>query len=797
MTIRRAMYWGVFIATASLPQPAPQLTDVLTQHNNTARTGANLRETILTRANVNSQQFGKLYDVPVDGFIYAQPLVVTDLFINGQVRNVVFVATEHNSLYALDADKNEQIWKQNYGPSMPTPSVYLSSGGSNGPYGDLVPEIGITSTPVIDKETRTLYFTTFEQRPEQVAPFVTFHHSLHAVDLADGSGKMGGPVEVEVCKTSPKAVAIQQGKIHGGRHTVNTQMCLEPMQHLQRPAVLLVKPPGALGQIILAFGSHADYPVFHGWVVSFQADNIRKQLGAWVSNLDNAPSGSGGGIWQGGMGPALDDQYNFYVMVGNGPVDHDTAFGDSFLRFSTAQNTITRTDFFTPCNEEFLDAHDMDVGSSGPLLLIDSALTPAPNYVVGGGKQGRIYVLNKDQLGGFSKCFLLDMDRQIPQEFAAVRTLPLVHSQHIHGSPVYWKSAQRGPLIYVWGESDLLRAYPLTYNAGGFSLWVFLKNLLHLLWPWGTHEASESGWHFNAEPDSWATGAQTSPAQPWTELRWMMTGGMLSLTANGDHDGIVWATTPYNNDANAFAVPGILRAYNADDLRQELWNSYQDLARDDFGNFAKFTPATIANGKVYVATLSGHLSVYGLRPYSPRSVPVNLVQNPGFESGAEPWTTTTPGHFFVQLNFPYYGKASGVLCTALQQGAEPTVCPKAESLYESADAVLSQTIAATGTGQYRLSARCATNIPSKNLWITPGSVSLAVHVDGRSAGEQTIRASAGYQVYTLDFQAAKGQQIEILYSAPAAKINGSVQRALIRPEAWAVIDDVSLTPPQA
>src|SRR6266481_5588867 len=142
----RTFLCAICLASPAFGQPA--LTEVLTQHNNTARTGANLTESILTRANVNTQHFGKLYDLPVDGQIYTQPLLVTGLPINGQLRNVVFVATEHNSVYAFDASQPEQIWTRNYGPSMPTPSPYLSAGGSNGPYRDMMPEIGITSTPV-------------------------------------------------------------------------------------------------------------------------------------------------------------------------------------------------------------------------------------------------------------------------------------------------------------------------------------------------------------------------------------------------------------------------------------------------------------------------------------------------------------------------------------------------------------------------------------------------------------------------------------------------------------------------
>ncbi len=202
---------------------------------------------------------------------------------------------------------------------------------------------------------------------------------------------------------------------------------------------------------------------------------------------------------------------------------------------------------------------------------------------------------------------------------------------------------------------------------------------------------------------------------------------------------------------------------------------------------------TVANGKVYVATFSRHLSVYGLRAYTPAPVRNNLVLNPGFENGTASWTSITPGRFYVQPNYAYYGKSSGVLCAALQTGYEPDICPKQDLLNTPAPAELSQSVIAPNTASYRLSARCTTNILSKNHWITPGSVLLEVYVDGRAAGAQTIPANAGYQTYTIDFQAAQGQSIEIRYWAPAVTISGSVQRSLIPPEAWAVIDEVSLT----
>jgi outer membrane protein assembly factor BamB len=750
--------------------------DVLTQHNDAARTGANLRETILTKANVRTATFGKLFDIPVQGQVYAQPLVVTKLNIGGRSRTVLYVATAHNMVYAFDGDTGEELWSRNVGPSMPTPSTFFPSSGGAVPYRDMTPEIGITATPVIDRDTNTMYFTSFEQRN---AASVTWHHMLHAVDLATGDEKYSGPVEIDACLDSPVAIDVHHGKVHRGRHAITAQVCFDPFQHLQRPALLLAKRPGALGQVIMAFASHADYPVFRGWVLSYQADNLTKQLGAWVSNTDNSPDGNGAGIWQSGMGPAMDEQGNFFFMTGNGAQDGKTAFGESFLRFSTDNNTIKLSGYFTACNKAGLDKVDEDLGSSGPLLIDDSSLAPRPGLVIGGGKQGRIYVFNKDGLpGGPATCKPDGTDPGVPQEFQATFATPGIHSQHIHGTPVYRRAAACsgtsmtacGPVIYVWGETDVLRAYPLTQSNGQ--------------------------WRFNPKPPAWAMGKETSPLQPWTDQRWMMTGGMLSISAYGEKDAIVWATTPLNGDANSKAVPGILHAYDADDLQNELWNSYQDPEKDDFGNYSKFTPVTVANGKVYVPTFSNRISVYGLRRRVDAPVRVNLVMNNSFEDGSSMWTAAGD-RFTVQPSYAYSGKASGMLCVTV--GSEikalfhkPDVCP-ASLLGKPARAErISQVVTAPKSGRYTVTARCATNILSNNPHITDGAVELGVLLNGRLMNKQTVAANSGYLTYSVDFDASQSDKIEVWYSAPKAKIDGPRQRSLITPEAWAVIDDVRL-----
>ena len=774
------MLFRAFAVCLALSSAQPA--DVLTQHNDLARTGANLNETVLTPATVNKDRFGKLFDVPVDGMIYAQPLVVSGLSIKGRTRNVVCVATEHNSLYIIDGDTGEVLWMKNYGPSMPTPNAILPAVANNSPYHDLNPEHGITSTPVIDKETRTIYFTTYLQRRAPVEPWVTFHHYLHAVDLESGAEKFSGPTEIDACLFSPLAAAINEGKEHRGRHKVNPLLCFEPMQHMQRPAVVLIKPPGgALPQIILGFGSHGDYPVFHGWLLSYQADKISHQLGVWVTNTDNSSYGSGAAIWQAGMGPAVDDDFNVFVMTGNGLTDEVT-FGESFVRFSTAKNTISQTDRFSPCNQVALDKIDDDLGSSGPLLIADRTLTPRPNLLVGGGKEGRLYVFDKDHLGGISTtCDANGFDPNVPQEFQAILRTSVHHFTHIHGSPVYWKSDARGPVIYVWGENDHLRAYPL----------VLQDTPQGRQWRFDTFIRAPG-----SRPPAWAVGMATSPLEPWNEMDSMMTGGMLSISANGGKDGIVWAATPLNNDANLKVVPGILHAYDAADLSKELWNSLQNSSYDDFGNYAKFTPVTVANGKVYVPTFSYHLSVYGPRTGELATVPVSFVKNGTFEEGTASWKSNQPT--FTGNSFSYHGKLNGLLCPVLLENYSPHVCAPLQADAKTPRRLeMSQTIPAPKTGKFTLKVKCATNILPFNFWLTPkgekpAAVTVGVDVGTATAGSKTVLANVGYQSYSVDFTATKGQPIHIWYRAPKVVVEGSIPRKLISPEAWAAIDDVEL-----
>lgn len=572
------LWLGSIYSKAPLPPVTSFSVHVLTQHNNNSRTGSNLLERILTTENVREATFGKLFERSVDGFIHAQPLYVQGVVLPGKgQRNVVYVATEADKVYAFDADDFKEeapLWIAVLGT--PEANVKKSTAYRS-------PTWGITSTPVIDLASETLYVLARSTTPKR-------GYYLHALDLKDKSEKFGGPVFIEARRAG-----------------------FDPDIHLQRPALLLSK-----GAIYIGFGSYADGGPYHGWLFAYDATTL-KQLSVWNAT----PTGVGGGLWQSGQGPASDSTGAVFVAIGNGTWTSTSSaaqnYGNSVVKFKLDPSGLAVVSWFTPGNVEFLNACDTDLGSAGPLLL------PGSNLLVAGGKEGFLYVLDRTNLGGFrappagfvQNCngrpsSAAPLDPQVVQSFQAVHPkidfsnvhggLPSANevctdNHNIHGSPVYWNGPD-GPHLYVWGENERLWAYrwvggKLTSGkATSPSLYVGSKADTKPLEP---------------EEVSCAGGAGYSGGMP---------GGFLSISAWGDKkgNGILWAYHPLG-DANGNTRPGVLYAFDASDVTKLLWHSKQNAARDDVGYFAKFNYPTIANGKVYLATFSNKLVVYGiLRP---------------------------------------------------------------------------------------------------------------------------------------------------------------------------------------
>ena len=431
---------GLVVLIALLSSFGFAQVSVLTQHNDNSRTGQNLNETYLNTSTVNVSNFGKIFTRAVDGYIYAQPLYVPNLTIQGQLHNVIYVATEHNSVFAFDADdpnSGTPLWQINLGTSVPSQDICLvqAADGCNGqPWNDLTPEIGITGTPVIDPTTNTLYVVAKTKDTSNT----TYHFYLHALDLLGGTEKFSGPVEVTMPSSAP--VTFTQ------------------LSQLQRPGLLLLN-----GAVYVAFGSAGDFLTWHGWVVGYDASTLQ-QLAYFVTTptdtvFDGGGCTGGGGIFQAGQGLVADSD-NIYFTTGNGPFDVETGgadYGDSAIKLSTP--ALTLADYFAPYNTyngtNSLGYNNEDLGAGGQLMI------PGTTLLIGGGKDGILRLIDSTNMGKFNASYNADV-----QEW-------LASSQWIMGSPVYWNGPVLGQALYLWTSGSVLRAYQFngsTFNTTPVSL---------------------------------------------------------------------------------------------------------------------------------------------------------------------------------------------------------------------------------------------------------------------------------------------------------------------------------------
>jgi len=540
------------------------LASVSTFHNNLSRDGVNDKEYVLTTANVNTSTFGKLFSCNVDGAIYAQPLWVANLTVNNKARNVVYVATQHNSLYAFDADTSlcVQLWSvslidRNHGGAAgerPVPAgmtAFLVGQGE----GDLMPEVGISGTPVIDVARRVLFVVSKSTNAAGDA----FFQRLHAIDLISGAERPGSPVVI---------TATYPGTGDGG-----TTVTFNPRTENQRSGLALVN-----GTIYIAWGSHEDAKTYYGWVIGY-AYNGASFTRTAVINV--APNETKGGIWMSGAAPAADSNNNLYVSTSNGVYNasSDTTpnndYGDSLLQLSSNLKVLQH---FTPTNEHALDINNNDFGAGGAAVLGDLPAGSAISHVViAGGKDGHLYVLDRDALGGMGDSNARQIIRLDPNSTST-------RAGAIFCTGALWKN-----VLYIAGSGTPMTAYQLNTANVSFT----------------------------------ATSASTHPTGGFS-----FPGTTPSVSSMGTKNGIVWAldTSTACTHASPKCGPTKLHAYDAEDLSKELWNS--GVVTDDVAGFAvRFVVPTIANGRVYVGTrgnnaggdnstssIPGELDVYGLKP---------------------------------------------------------------------------------------------------------------------------------------------------------------------------------------
>jgi len=492
--------------------------DVLTQHNDNSRTGANLWETVLTPANVNKAQFGMLFKRVVDDQLYTQPLVVTGVQVGGGTHDLVYVTTVNNSVYSFDANDAEAktpVWHVNFGTPANLHSANFGCLDMNG-------QMGIVGTPVIDKTRGVLYVVALTKTSAAMGAGLGagFTQRLHELDLATGADLPESPV------------------------TIRAEAFNALMQN-QRPALLL-----ANGMVYVGYSSHCDKEPYHGFLMAYDAKTLVQ-----VAVFNSSPTGSEASFWQSGQGPAADAEGNVYAVTGNGSWDGVRNFSESFLKFTPDLKLL---DWFTPTNHVYLDEKDIDLDSSGATLI------PGTKLVLGGGKEGVLYTLDTGKFGHLG-------DEHAIQHFQAT-------ASHLH-SLVYWESEKSGRLLYIWGQRDKARVYKFDGVKLGETP-VTMRDI-------------------------------PNEGHP---------GAMLSLSANGGRDGILWAAIHATGDSWHESRPGILHAYDADDIWLELWNSLEFPERDDCGEYSKMAPPTVANGKVYLASFgtdnvgTGQFCVYGLLP---------------------------------------------------------------------------------------------------------------------------------------------------------------------------------------
>jgi hypothetical protein len=400
---------------------------VSTSKNDNSRTGQNLSETILTPANVNVNSFGKLFSQTLDGYAYAQPLYVPNLTINGAAHNVVFVATEHDSVYAFDADSNTGInasplWQTSFiDPAKGINTVSSSTVGC----GDITPEIGVTSTPVIDPSNNTLFVIAKTDENGRI------FHRLHALNILTGAEQPGSPVAIG---------AKVKGTGEGGTNGV---VGFNPLREAQRPGLLLLN-----GNVVIGWASHCDNQPYHGWVMAYNESTLA-QVGVWNSS----PDGGLAGVWQSGTGLASDGT-DIFLATGNGTYDGPKGgddFGDSIVKLSPPTgNRFQVLDFFTPYNQLSLSGADEDVGSGGVLLLPDQgAGAPHEFLALEVGKEGSIYLMDRTHMGHYnssSNQIVQDLENAIGGLWA---------------SPSWWNNN-----VYFGGSDDYLRLYTFDSTTG-------------------------------------------------------------------------------------------------------------------------------------------------------------------------------------------------------------------------------------------------------------------------------------------------------------------------------------------
>ena len=518
---------------------------VLTQHNDNSRTGWNNQEVLLNTGNVRAGSFGKIFSRTVDDEIYAQPLVVLNVNIPSVgVKNVVYVATTNNTVYAFDADSanvTTPYWQVNLTPanSRPTNVNTDLAGACGGNYHDFSNNVGIVGTPVIDAATNTIFLVS--------RCFNTagggFQQWIHALDIRTGAERPNSPRLIRASINS-----FGSGNVAG-------VLKFDSLRENQRSGFIV-----DARYSLYRWAGHCDWPPYHGWIMGYDKTSLQQKTVYCTTPLDG-----GGGIWMSANGLSADNNGNIFAASGNGymflgggsPATITNRSTSALKLVPNASGGLSLGSYFTPYNFAQLDSADLDFGPGGMLLL------PNTNQVVTNCKDGKIFLLDRDNMGGIGV-----------GTNNVLQTIDLGINAHLRASLAYYKGTAK-EYVYSWSENSLLKAFPYNRATHLFDL-----------------------------PQTVSSGVQGPTGN---------NGAFISISSNGsiDSTAILWANYSVNGDANHAVRPGILRAFSAIDVTKELWNSNQ-FDPNNPGDYAKFTCPTVSNGKVYLATFSDQLVVYGL-----------------------------------------------------------------------------------------------------------------------------------------------------------------------------------------
>jgi hypothetical protein len=552
--------------------------NMITQHNDLKRTGWNAAETQLTQANVNSGGFGKIFTRTVDDQIYCQPLIVNHISIGGSYHNIVVVASVNNTLYAFDADDSSTMnpyWQTSLTYNPGNTNSYRAIRNS-----DMTGACGGNYKDFSGRMgiVGTPVIDTNTNTIYVVSRSVTVNTPPVFVQYLHALDLITGADKMPPVYITATCPGSGDGS-SGGILTFDQQL------QNQRPGLLLYQ-----GTVYLSWASHCDWGPYHGWIIGYDAGTLAQK---YVYNT--SPDGGLAGIWMSGQAPAVDDDGFIYVSTGNGTTGNNgqpndtTNRAESLLKLSTASGNLKVVDFFTPGDYDYLNQQDLDYGVDGVLLIPNSHLS------LSGSKESYLYLIDNTRMYG-----MVSNNSNVLQQIDV--NAKFNGEKHIHGSPAYFLDDKGKEWVYAWAESGLLKQFP-------FSRSNMLFDTLNKI-----------------------TGNTMLPQG--------MPGAMLSVSSNGltAGTGILWASHPFDGDANQAVVPGILQAFDATDISRELWNSNLNGIRDSVGKFAKFVSPTIANGKVYLATFSNKLIVYGLNAPSASNCPNPLPL---------PWKSADIGYVYI------------------------------------------------------------------------------------------------------------------------------------------------------